>query len=163
MKTIVINNREALVQGQMQPIGKDSRGVPLLGPLMTLIPGLNLVDSVQLAEIRKNPGFDANFTSKIPHSPAQEQNPEKSGKPILEVMLAAPGKDGKRAPLEVEDKAPLAKLSEETIKSMVEETLVGDILRNWEKEETRPSIAHIIRTQLEKITEKPSSPAAAGR
>jgi hypothetical protein len=163
MKTLVINNREGLVQGQMQPLGKDARGVPMLGPCVTLLPGLNLVDSTQLSELRKNPGFEAQFNTKIPPSPAPEQSPEKVGKPILEVMLGAPTKDGKRTPIEVEDKLPLAKLQEETIKTLVAETLAADVLRSWEKEEVRPSIAHIIREQLEKIGANPGSPASAGR
>lgn len=149
MKTAVINNREALVQGQMQP-RKAFDGSLLIGDVLTLVPGLNLVDKEQLAELRKNPAFERNFTSKIPPSLALEQNPEKVGKPILMVMDTV-GKDGKSVQLELEDETPLAKLSPEVCKRLIDETLMPDTLRTWDKSETRPAIRFLIEQQLEAI------------
>lgn len=169
MKTAVINNREALVQGQLQPIGKDSNGMAMLGGVVTLVPGLNLVDSEQLAALRKNPTFALNFTAKIQPSLAPEQSPEKVGRPILELVMspAGPSKDGKAAepkPLEVENALPLAKLSEELCKLVIGETLVEGTLRQWAREEARPAVRYEIEQQIEKITKgTPAGPAAVGR
>ncbi len=65
MQTVVINNKEALIIGQLPNIGKDTAGVPQIGEQVTFYPGVNLVDSKKLALLRKNPGFDAFFTEKI--------------------------------------------------------------------------------------------------
>lgn len=159
MKIAVINNREGLVQGQMQPAGVDSAGRKIIGPVVTLLPGLNLVDKKQLEELRKNPGFELNFATKIAPSPAPEQNPEKVGKPILE-LLQAQGKDGKDAPVEVEDALPLAKLSEKQAKLLISETLVEGTLKQWDREETRPAVRYEIAQQITKISGKPAGPAA---
>lgn len=167
MKTIVINNREALIQGQMQPTGKDSNNVPILGPVVTLLPGLNLVDTGLLASLRKNPGYEQRFATVIQRSLAPEQNPEKVGKVELELMLVEHkgGKDGKSEmrPLEVEDDLPLAKLPEETCKVLVKATLTEGILRTWARQDARPAVRWEIEQQLSAIGAAPAGPAAVGR
>lgn len=166
MKTVVINNREALVQGQMQPTGKDSNGVPILGPVITLLPGLNLVDSGLLAALRKNPGYEQRFATTIARSLAPEQNPEKVGKFELELLLTEHKvKDGKSEmkPLEVEDELPLAKLPEETCKTLIKATLTEGTLRTWARQEPRPAVRWEIEQQLSAIGGAPAGPAAVGR
>lgn len=163
MKTAVINNREALVQGQMPHKGNALGGSLMVGAVVTLVPGLNLVDSSDLAQLRKNPQFELNFTTKIPPSLALEQNPEKVGKPILEVVMVA-SKDGKgEKALEVEDKFPLQKLPPEICKTVIADTLVEGTLRLWSREEIRPEVRYEIELQLGRITDAPAGPAAVGR
>lgn len=162
MKIAVINNREGLVQGQLQPTGKDSNGMAILGPLVTLLPGLNLVDKDKLEALRKNPTFELNFTQEIKPSPAPEQNPEKVGKPTLEVLcVEQKTKEGVlKKPIEVEDELPLAKLDEATIKRIVSETLVADTLRLWSRQDARPAVRWEIEQQLQKIGAAPAGPAS---
>lgn len=162
MKTAVINNREALVQGQMQPRGKALGGSLMLGDVVTLLPGLNFVDSANLEALRKNPAFELQFATKIPPSLAPEQNPEQVGKPILAVVETK-DKDGKRKPLEVEDNQPLAKLSAEQCKLLISETHVESFLHQWSNEEIRPDIRFEISKRLEAIGGKAAGPASVGR
>lgn len=168
MKTAVINNREALVQGQMQPkdraVGRDGQktGPLMLGKIVTLLPGVNFVDSADLEALRKNPAFEMQFSTKIPPSLAPEQNPEQVGKPIL-VVVETKDKDGKRRPLEVEDNQPLAKLTAEQCKLLISETHVESFLHQWTNEETRPDIRFEIAKRLEEIGGKPVTAASAGR
>lgn len=152
MQTVVINNREALIIGQL-PHAKSTGGVPQLGPTVTFIPGLNLVDSKVLAELRQNPSFEAFFKTKIEASPAPEQNPEKVGK----FILATGG--------ELEDKSPLGKLKEQACQAMISETFSSDLLKKWRAEETRGEVTRMINEQLDKLSGRDAKggPAANGR
>lgn len=134
MRTPVINNKEALVIGQLPASGKEP------GPIVVFLPGLNLVDSKQLAVLRNNKNFDAHFKTLIPPSLAPEQTPEKVGKPILELA-------GK----ELEDASPLAKLDKQACKLLISETLDAPMLDSWLMEETRADIARSINEQKVKI------------
>jgi hypothetical protein len=165
MKTAVINNREGLVQGQLQPISKNLSGAPIPYRAVTFLPGVNLIPTEELDELRKNKSFELNFTTAIQPTPAPEQNPERVGKPILEV-LKVKGKDGKDVPLVVDDNQPLAGLSMDAVKALVEETIVVGYLRKWLEEEHRPDRAHLISQrirQLENDPKAPGGPAAAIR
>lgn len=90
----VINNCQGphYIQGQ----NKDGKRPPLL----ILRPGMNLVNSKQLADWRKdNKGFDALFSTPIKLTRGDETvlDYTKNGKPMLEVRAG-----------ELNDKAPLA-------------------------------------------------------
>lgn len=150
MQTIVTNNKEALVIGQLPNLGKDTAGVPQLGESVSFIPGVNLVKSEVLATLRKNPSFELNFKTKIESSPAPEQNPEKVGKFILVV--------GK----EVEDKSPLVKLTEKACEGIITETFTSKMLRSWLDEEGRAEVRAMIERQL-RVLETGAPAAAAGR
>lgn len=165
MKSAVINNREGLVQGQLQPRSRNLSGAPIPHRAVTFLPGVNLVPSEELEELRKNPTFELNFRTAIPHSPAPEQNPERVGKPVLE-LLEVKGKDGKRVPLVVDDELPLAKLEPAAVKTLVDETVVTGFLREWLEQERRPDVAHLITQRirlLEGDPKAPGGPAAAMR
>lgn len=156
-KIIVINNREGLVQGQMQPTVFNKQGAPEVGKVLTLLPGANLVDEKELEALCKNPTFLANFKNQIQPSPAPEQNPEKVGKPILE-FLTVKGKDGKDEELKVEDEFPLNKLKPETAKRLIKETLVPSILAKWATEVQDPGIRHAIDKHIEYLNGSPRAP-----
>lgn len=154
MQTVVINNKEALVIGQMPHSGKDKSGVPQLGGIVTLIPGVNLVDTKVLKTLRENPGFELLFKTKIESSQAPEQNPEKVGKCIL----IASG--------EVEDSSPLAKLPPKACEAMIEETLSSDLLNKWLEDETRGDVRRVLFGKIKKLEGSPApsgGPAAVGR
>lgn len=165
MHAVVINNREGLVQGQLQPDPRFAAvkgGVPL-NRCVTLLPGANLVPEDDLKSLLENKAFAANFTVTIPKSPAPEQNPEKVGKPILELLMVD-GKDGKKTPLQVEEKHPLAKLKDEIALKLIEETLVPSVLRGWLNEDPRPGIRLELTKRLAELDGQPEGgPAAAGR
>jgi hypothetical protein len=169
MKTAVINNREALVQGQLQPPPQSkTAGIPQIGRVITLLPGANLVDSKDLEELSKNEQWMRNFTTKIPRSPAPEQNPEKVGNAILELLeIDRPLKDGgskKELFPQLDDKLPLSKLSAEVAKVLIDETLIVASLREWMHEEKRPELAHVISKRIAELEGTPEGgPAAVGR
>lgn len=164
MQTVVINNKEALVQGQLQPTMRNAQGAPVVGKCVTLLPGANLVASAEVEELLKNPQFKACFTTKIPYSKAPEQNPEKVGQPILEFLEVDAGKDGGKKPLQVEDSAPLAKLKPEVVKVLVDEVLAASILRGWLREEVRPDVAHLLNLRIARLEGAPEGgPATAGQ
>ncbi len=144
MKTVVINNREGLVIGQLPHIAPAAgvRGATSqLGPAVVFLPGANLIDSKTLAILRENKSFELNFTTRIPASAAPEQNPEKVGKLMLMVDKSV-GKNG-----EVDDAAPLAKLSAVDCRGL------------------RPEIKRDIHLQLERLATGAvtAGPAASGQ
>jgi hypothetical protein len=156
MRTVVINYNQGLVQGQMPHVmPKQAGSTPQLGQVITLLPGLNLVDSKVLETLRKNAAFDQHFKTKIERSLAPEQNPECVGKFILEVDKSV-GKDG-----QVDDEAPLAKLPYEQCKSMIRECFATDMLEKWLKEEGRPDVRRDIANQIEMMKTGNNSGVAA--
>lgn len=159
MKTVVINNCMRLEHCQLQPKGQDALGNKIAGGLLTLLPGVNLVASTEFQETMKNPLWAVKFKTKIERSMAPEQDPETVGKPMLEIAKWL----GEKGSGEVEDKAPLAKLSPEQCQRLINETLTSDLLRGWKKEELRPDILRAIDIQLEKIRTGDTNPASAGR
>jgi hypothetical protein len=166
MKTAIVNNREGLEIGQLPSTMKDASGRPLLAGIVTLLPGLNLIDSEAVNTLRKNPGFEAKFTTKIEPGMAPEHALERTGSPILELVHFDKKVDGKvvKVPVDnLDDELPLAKLTDEQCKILVEQVLVGETLRSWGKAEARPSVRLIIEKQIEKIGSAPGNPATAGR
>ncbi len=160
MKTVVINNCSRLEICQLQPKQKDPMGVAIAGGILTLLPGVNLVPSVEFQESIKNPLWSQKFKTKIEQSKAPEQDPDTVGKPMLEVAKWL----GEKGSGEVDDKAPLAKLSPEQCQRLINETLTSDLLRSWKQEDLRPDILRAIDVQLDKIrTGDISNAASAGR
>lgn len=167
MKTAVLNNREGLVIGQMPSTQQDRSGRPLLAGIVTLLPGLNLVDSDALKTLRENPGFEAQFSQRIEPGMAPEHVLERTGETILAIVhFEKKDKDGKitRTPVDfLDDALPLAKLDEKQCEMLIKEVLVSEILRSWGKSEARPAVRFMIETQIDKIGAGPSNPAVAGR
>lgn len=151
MQTIVINNRESLINAQLPHKGKGKDGSIQTGEVVTFIPGANLVDSAKLKTLRENPGFEALFKTKIESSPAPEQNPEKVGKCVLVL--------GK----EVEDTSPLAKLAEKAAEALIAETFSVPQLDGWIKEEGRPEIRRLLEAQRSKLSAGSTGGPAAAR
>jgi len=178
MQTVVINNREGLVQGQLQPdpklVEKMTKGSIPINRCVTLLPGANLVEAADLEALSKNPAFAKNFETLIPRSPAPEQNPEKVGKPILQLMAAdgtlidptkPAAKDAKPAAvLQVEEKYPLKALKAEVAKALIDETFVVSTLRAWLGSEGRPEVRLVLTQRIAELDAAPEGgPAAAGR
>lgn len=167
MKTAVINNREGLVIAQLPATQEDRSGRKLLAGVVTLLPGLNLVDTDEFNTLMKNPGFASHFTNKIEPGMAPEHQLERTGSPILEqVFFDKKDKDNKitRTPVDfLDDKIPLANLTEPQCKVLVEQVLVGETLRAWGRAETRPAVRFLIEEQIGKISAGPGNPATAGR
>lgn len=118
MRAQVLNNCQGPHYVQL-PHADGGRSI---GGLLILQPGLNLVDAKQLAELRKNKGFDTLFKTKIQPSKTETADPRKFGKPMLEVV-------GK----ELDEGTPFAKLSLEEATGIVEMTLDTDVLSEWLK------------------------------
>ena len=155
MKKIVLNNREGLAMCQLPHTKSASVGLDV-GRVVQLAPGANLVPEADLEVLMRNQGFARQFETLIPRSPAPEQNPEKVGKPVLE-MLQADGKD-----IVVADERPLAALRPDHARVLIKETLVPGMLTSWLEEETRPEVAQALKAQLVAIDADPTI-AAAGR
>lgn len=118
----VINNCQGphCIQGQ-NPDGKRP-------PILVLRPGLNLVPAKQLVDWRKaNKGFDGLFSLTIKSTKAETADPTKFGKPMLEVRG-----------VELEPKAPLAKLTLKDAAEIVKLTEDTDLLKAW-LDECEPS------------------------
>lgn len=147
--TVVTNNKEALIIGQMPHLGSDKAGVPQLGETITLVPGVNMVDSAKLATLRKNPSFNVMFETLIPRSPAPEQNPEKVDKPMLVCGAELP------------DRSPLAKLSAKACEAILADTLQVPLLRQWLDEEGRSEIRIILERQIKKLSDGGPATAAS--
>lgn len=156
-KTIVVNNLEALVIGQL-PHSQTKNGDPLqIGETVTFVPGINVVDSDKLETLRKNLMFDLHFKTEIKGSAAPEHNREKLGKKILEVMKV--GKDGK-----ISEGYLLEKLDYETCKSIISETFTSDLLTAWQTMEGRSEVRALLANQSQKLaTGQDVTAATAGR
>lgn len=154
MRTAVINNCAMVSARLPPPPKKEKAGVatdgtlipPTLGELVQFIPGLNLIDSEKLKALRQNKTFDGMFSTRIEKSAAPEHDPEKVGRPMLEVDKSV-GKDG-----EVNDLMPLDKLPHAQCKAMISEMLDLGTLRQWSKEETRGEIRREIEAQIDHLS-----------
>lgn len=139
-KTIVINNREALVLAQLPHKERDAKGRIIPGECIKFIPGANLVDTETLKTLRKSELFDSHFKTKIARSPAPEQNPEKVGQFILVAVAEVPAK---RPLSKIEDGAEIAEI--------VKETFSVDLLRQWLADEGRSDVRATIENQIRTI------------
>lgn len=165
MRNVVINNRESLVQVQPQPTIYNKQGAPVPGEAITLLPGVNFVETELLKKLRENPLFDAHFKNKIPRSKAPEQNPEKVGLATLELVEVPEGKEGKKVPLLVGDVNPIAGIKDITVvQAILEETLVEGVLAEWAEQDSRSDVKQAIHRRIKELREDPEGgPAAAGR
>ena len=120
MEEIVLDNREGLAMCQLPHTKSASVGLDV-GRVVQLAPGANLVPEADLEVLMRNQGFARQFETLIPRSPAPT-NPEKVGKPVLE-MLQADGKD-----IVVADERPLAALRPDHARVLIKETLVPGML-----------------------------------
>jgi hypothetical protein len=146
MRTALINNC-AMVSINIPGLKKNTDGTTTAGPLVQFIPGLNLVDSEVLKILReKNPTFEKMFSTRIEKSAAPEHDPEKIGRPQLEIDKSV-GKNG-----ELPDSMPLEKLPPVQCKAMIDEMRDIAILRQWSKEETRGEVRRDIETQIEYLS-----------
>lgn len=160
MQNVIINNRESLVSIQCQPEMHGKNGAPVPGRIIHLVPGANLINADDYAKLReKNSHFTLQFNEKIPRSPAPEQNPEKVGLPYLQIMET--DKDGKKVPIVVEDKSPLAKLRGDLVQRIVDEVLAVSLLRAWLAEEVRPDIALALNRRIAELEADPEGGPAA--
>ncbi len=140
MKTVVLNNKDGMVIGQLPHGEKNSAGHRQPGGVVVLLPGANLVDSDQLATLRKNPGFEQYFNVTIQPSPAPEQSPERVGKKELEIICEG-----------VDDQAPIVKLKDPGMAlKVIGETLTNEPLDVWLRQEQRPAIREAIEKQRSK-------------
>jgi hypothetical protein len=141
MRAQVLNNCQGPHYIQGQPVDKGGKK-PAAGPLLILRPGLNLVDAKELAERRKaNPSFDRLFKTTIKPTRAEDGDPRKFGKPMLEVL-------GK----ELDDGNPLAKLSYEEASGVVALTENTDLLKEWLKTaKPTDAIVKVINARLKEI------------
>lgn len=137
--TVVINNTERLEIAQLPHRGVDNHKRLLLGGVVTLLPGLNLVPTEELHVLRRNPLFEEKFTTAIPDSKAPEQRPERVGKPFLVL--------GKELPA----KAPLAALEVPEALSMVNEAN-EEQLAQFFAVEVRAEVRERIKIRIDEIT-----------
>lgn len=152
-RTVVINNKEALIMAQMPHGGKDTSGALMVGEVVSFIPGVNLIDTEKLATLRKNAAFEANFTTPIEASLAPEQNPEKVGRMILV--------KGEELPLA----SPLANLKPKAVEALVGETFSVELLSKWRDDSGDLTTRAVIQNQIDKLRggSTKGGPAASGR
>jgi hypothetical protein len=126
MRAQVLNNCHGPHYIQGQPVDKGG-AKKVAGPLLILKPGLNLVDTKDLAERRKvNKSFDDLFKMTVKPTKVETADPSKFGRKMLEVV-------GK----ELDDAAPLAKLSFEEASGVIAMTADTDLISDWMKS-TKP-------------------------
>jgi len=119
MRAQVINNCQGPHYIQGQSISKPGEK-PVAGPLLILRPGLNLVETKDLAERRKaNPSFDGLFKAKVKPSKVETADPRKFGRPMLEVVGKAvsdqtPFRNDKGEDLSLEECEGIIALIEDT-------------------------------------------------
>lgn len=139
MRTQVVNNCQGPHYIQCQKVGN------LPGKLIVLSPGLNLVETKELAELRKtNKVFDELFKAKIKPSKAEEADVRSFGKPMLEVRSG-----------ELPDTSPLAKLSLDDAKAILAVTQNTDLLKEWLGEcipGVQSDLAKAISARMKEVT-----------
>lgn len=160
----VTNNRESLVHIQLPPpeqTEQEKRSADVaaaagrprpvtLGPLISLVPGLNLVPKEQWDQAKKSPNAMLLLRTKIEPSPANEANPEKFGEFILV--------EGRELPAE----SPLKALRPSEAVERVASTLDAALLRAWLADEGRAEVRRSIEAQLDSI-ERPKDLQEGGK
>lgn len=140
MKTQVVNNCEGPIYAQL-PHQRNGARIVQSGQILYILPGMNLVKTEDLQELRKNEAFEAYFKAKIEPSAAPERNHQNVGKPMLEVV-------GKELP----DKCPLEKLTFAEAAEVIRKTTNTDLLRDWQMEATKGDVRREIEMQMKKVT-----------
>lgn len=129
---IVTNNQERLETIHV-PADCPSGG----GELMSLVPGVNLVNSDALKWCRKNKQFDGKFTTNIPRHVADEARSAREGQPLLV--------QGKEVPA----KSPLAKLSSQEAIDIVKDTNTEELLVQLKTDEHREDVRSAILNRVD--------------
>lgn len=97
--------------------------------MLTIMPGLNLLDTALLKELRSNPAFEAKFKAKIKPSNAEEARYLRVGEPFLEEGPVVPAV------------APLSKLPDAEVRELVgricDEVLLDQLLSTEGRSEIR--------------------------
>ena len=138
MRTQLVNNCEGPIYAQIQP---PKGATATAGNILNLSPGLNLVDSKLLVELRTNPTFELFFKTALKPSKAPERNPANFGKPMLEVI-------GKELP----DDYPLKGLTLAAAKSIISQIQNTDVLKKWSDEATESDVRAAIMIQIKTLT-----------
>lgn len=120
---LVINNEERL--HTIHVPGKDGKPSETL---LCLLPGVNMIDRLTLESCRKNPMFDAKFSSKIERHVAREAVSERVGEMILIQSKYVP------------EKIPLTPLTGEEALAIVADTTTEELLEIFLSGESRPEI-----------------------
>jgi hypothetical protein len=106
--------------------------LPGTNEMLRIMPGLNLMPSDTLRELRKNPSFETKFSTKIVASRAQEAADLRVGSPMLE--------QGKEVP----ERAPFSKLPDPEARELVsrlnDEELLERILQHEGRSEIRAAL-----------------------
>lgn len=139
--TIVQNNRESIVQFQLT--GKTSASGVDPGPLLQLVPGMNLLATEKWEKAKQNAVCMALLSEKIQPSKSPETNPERVGHCVLVEGIAV-SKDN-----------PLASLKDSDAVEFVEELFDIPMAKRFLNEETRGRVIAALKTQIDKI-EKPA-------
>lgn len=139
MRAQVLNN----CQGPHYLQHNSQDGGKTLGSLVVLHPGMNLIDTKELATLRKNPGVEMLFTTKIKPTKAPEANVAKFHLPMLQVV----GKELK------DGLNPFDGLSLDESKAIISATENTDALDEWLRPQKSGSeLAKAISERLKEIT-----------
>jgi len=147
MRTPVTNNCERLIQIQI------STGVNTKVPaaLLTLLPGVNLVESKLWEQAKENSVARKLLVTEIERSPAPEAQLERVGQPMLV--------EGQPLP----DDLPLKGLKLAAAQAIISETLTKSLLASWLDDESRPDVRRALEKQIAKIEgPKDAKPSSSG-
>jgi hypothetical protein len=147
MRTPVTNNCERLIQIQV------STGINTKVPaaLLTLLPGVNLVESKLWEQAKENSVARKLLVTEIERSPAPEAQLERVGQPMLV--------EGQPLP----DDLPLKGLKLAAAQAIISETLTKSLLASWLDDESRPDVRRALEKQIAKIEgPKDAKPSSSG-
>lgn len=143
-KIIVINNHEGMEMIHVPcALPKDKDGKVLnhdpQGPLMVLVPGVNIVSKADLDACRTNPNFESKFSTKIPRHVARECVSERVGQTFLKL--------GKLVP----ERAPLSVLDLEEAVEIIEDSNTVELLNLLKAGEGRDTLRAAIDDRIKLI------------
>lgn len=118
--------------------------------MMTIMPGLNLVDTNELKALLENPAFALKFTAKIKPSNAEEARYLRVGEPMLE--------QGPVVPVA----APLSKIPEAEARELVGRVCDEVLAERLLAIESRPEIRTVLSNRLHFLKTGTEIGAAAG-
>lgn len=124
-----------------------SNGGKVIGEIVTLQPGLNLVEAKKFAEMKKNKGVERLLKTKIAPSVAAEADRRTFGKPMLEVL----SKELDEAkPFHTADGKEMAHEEACSIIALTQDT---DVLDSW-RQALKPSnqLVKVINERIKEVT-----------
>lgn len=128
---VVINNEERV--HTIHVPGPDGKATE---ELLVLLPGVNLVKAELLKACRGNKQFADKFTTKIPRHVALEARSEREGKPILVQGKAVP------------ERVPLAVLTDDEARELIEEATTTEVLLQFRDGESRGELRALIDDRI---------------